>query len=229
MIAEELINQMIPPLKLSDSTEKAIRWMEEFRVNQLPVVKNRKYLGMVTEENIFEGNDGKPAKKASADTNLDSVKFDFENVYVMHYQHFYNVMETAIRNKVQVVPVLDEHSEFLGVITVNDTIAAFGQMSALQGQGGIIVLSMPERDYSLSQISRYVEENEAKILSAYVSPDEMDPFRIRLTLKINTTDLTRIISTLERFDYRIIAQFQENGNREEDNDRLDLLMKYLNI
>ena len=229
MIAEELINPMIPPLKLSDSTEKAVKWMEEFRVNQLPVVKNRKYLGMVSEEDILEGEDDESTKQPSPETTLETVKFDYENVYVMHYQHFYNVMETAIRNKVQVVPVLDEHAEFLGVITVNDTIAAFGQMSALQGEGGIIVLSMPERDYSLSQISRYVEENEAKILSAYVSPDEMDPFRIRLTLKINTTDLTRIISTLERFDYRIIAQFQENGNKDEDNDRLDLLMKYLNI
>jgi acetoin utilization protein AcuB len=229
MIAEELINQMIPPLKLSDSTEKAIRWMEEFRVNQLPVVKNRKYLGMVSEEDIIENREGDELRSPSPETTLEEVTFDFENVYVMHYQHFYNVMETAIRNKVQVVPVLDEHSEFLGVITVNDTIAAFGQMSALQGQGGIIVLSMAERDYSLSQISRYIEENEAKILSAYVSPDEMDPFRIRLTLKINTTDLTRIISTLERFDFRIIAQFQENGNKEEDNDRLDMLMKYLNI
>jgi acetoin utilization protein AcuB len=229
MIAEELINQMIPPLKLSDSTEKAIRWMEEFRVNQLPVVKNRKYLGMVSEEDIIEDHEGEEPRSTSPETTLGEVTFDYENVYVMHYQHFYNVMETAIRNKVQVVPVLDEHSEFLGVITVNDTIAAFGQMSALQGQGSIIVLSMPERDYSLSQISRYVEENEAKILSAYVSPDEIDPFRIRLTLKINTTDLSRIISTLERFDYRIIAQFQENGAKEDDNDRLDLLMKYLNI
>jgi hypothetical protein len=138
-------------------------------------------------------------------------------------------MEVAIKNKVQVVPVLDEHQEFYGVITVNDTISAFGQMSALQGQGGILVLSMPERDYSLSQISRHIESNDAKILSAYVSPDEMDPYKIKLTLKINTTDLTRIIATLERFDYRIIAQFQETSDHQADKDRYDLLLKYLNM
>jgi acetoin utilization protein AcuB len=92
------------------------------------------------------------------------------------------------------------------------------------------VLSMPERDYSLSEISRHVESNDAKILSAYVSPDELDPYKIKLTLKINTTDISRIIATLERFEYRIIAQFQENGEgKQADKDRYDLLLKYLNM
>jgi acetoin utilization protein AcuB len=221
MIAEELINQMIPPLKTSDSVEKAVRWMEEFRVNQLPVVKNRQYMGMVSEENIIENN--------ARSTTLAQVPLGFEEVFVQHYQHFYTVMEVAIRNKIQVVPVLDEHQEFLGVITVNDTIAAFGQMSALQGQGGILVLNMNERDYSLSEISRHVEENNAKILSAYVSPDELDGYKIKVTLKINTMDLNRIIATFERFNYRIIAQFHDAAELKDDQDRLDLLMKYINI
>jgi len=221
MIAEELINQMIPPLKITDPVAKAARWMEEFRVSQLPVVRNRQYVGMITEDNILENNGQK--------ANLEEIAFGFENLHVMHYQHFYTVMETAIRNKVQVVPVLDEHHDFLGVITVNDTIAAFGQMSALHGQGGILVLSMNERDYSLAEISRHVEENRAKILSAYVSPDEIDGYKVKVTIKINTTDLNRIIATFERFNYRIVAQFHDAAEIKDDQDRLDLLMKYLNI
>jgi acetoin utilization protein AcuB len=221
MIAEELINQMVPPLKLSDTGEKAVRWMDEFRLNQLPVVKNRKYLGLVTEENVLEAK--------NSDQILENIAFDFEHVHVQQNQHFYSVMELAIKNKVQVVPVLDDLQEYLGVITVNDTIAAFGQMSAIQGQGGILVLCMAERDYSLSEISRLVESNNAKILSAYVSPDETDIFKIKVTLKINTGDLTRIIATLERFDYRITAQFQDTSQEPEDQDRLDMLLRYLNI
>ncbi|GAB3823116.1 hypothetical protein GCM10028895_29450 [Pontibacter rugosus] len=54
MIAEELINQMIPPLKLYDTVEKALRWMDEFRVNELPVVSNRKYMGLATELSLIE-------------------------------------------------------------------------------------------------------------------------------------------------------------------------------
>ncbi|WP_192822321.1 CBS domain-containing protein [Rufibacter sp. LB8] len=221
MIAEELINQMVPPLKLSDTGEKAVRWMEEFRLNQLPVVKNRKYLGLVTEENVLEAK--------NPELSLEKITFDFEHVHVQQNQHFYNVMELAIKNKVQVVPVLDELQEYLGVITVNDTIAAFGQMTAMQGQGGILVLCMAERDYSLSEISRLVESNNVKILSAYVSPDELDIFRIKLTLKMNTLDLTRVVATLERFGYKVTAQYQDGTEPQDDQDRLDMLMRYLNV
>lgn len=221
MIAEELINQMIPPLKLYDSVEKALRWMDEFRVNELPVVSNRKYVGMATELTLVD--------LPNREQQLKELELEHQEVHVQASQHFYDVMEAAIKNKVQVVPVLDEELDYMGIITINDTLAAFGQMSALQGQGSILVLSMPERDYSLSQISRLIEEDNVKILSAYVSPDEMDPYKIKLTLKLNTTDLTRIIATLERFEYRITAQFSDNTEYDVGRDRLDMLFKYLDI
>lgn len=221
MIAEELINQMIPPLKLYDTVEKALRWMDEFRVNELPVVSNRRYMGLATEQRLIELTDRSKA--------LRDLELEHQDVHVMQRQHFYDVMEAAIKNKIQVVPVLDEEQEYMGIITINDTIAAFGQMSALQGQGSILVLSMPERDYSLSQISRLIEEENVKILSAYVSPDEMDPYKIKLTLKLNTTDPSRIISTLERFEYRITAQFNDGSDNDVGRDRLDMLLKYLDI
>ena len=221
MIAEELINQMIPPLKLYDTVDKALRWMDEFRVNELPVVSNRRYMGLATEQHLIELTDRSQA--------LRDIELEHQDVHVMQRQHFYDVMEAAIKNKIQVVPVLDEEQEYMGIITINDTIAAFGQMSALQGQGSILVLSMPERDYSLSQISRLIEEENVKILSAYVSPDEMDPYKIKLTLKLNTTDPSRIISTLERFEYRITALFNDGNDNDVGRDRLDMLLKYLDI
>ncbi|RDV14127.1 CBS domain-containing protein [Pontibacter diazotrophicus] len=222
MIAEELINQMIPPLKLYDTVDKALRWMDEFRVNELPVVSNRKYVGLASELSLIELNNRSQA--------LKELELEHQEVHVMQHQHFYDVMEAAIKNKIQVVPVLDDDQEYMGIITINDTLAAFGQMSALQGQGSILVLSMPERDYSLSQISRLIEEENTKILSAYVSPDEMDPYQIKLTLKLNATDLSRIIATLERFEYRITAQFNDTStDNDVGRDRLDMLLKYLDI
>ena len=42
MIAIDLINDGIPPLKHSDTAEKALNWMDEFKVSHLPVLKRRK-------------------------------------------------------------------------------------------------------------------------------------------------------------------------------------------
>ncbi|WP_226186966.1 CBS domain-containing protein [Hymenobacter nitidus] len=222
MIAEDLLNQMIPPLKVSDSAGKAAKWLEEFHVGQLPVLENRLYRGLITEADLLDHE--------HPDEPLTNVAFGFAEVHVQRDQHFYSIMELAIQNKLQLVPVLDDKQEYLGVVTVGDTLAAFGQLPIAAGQGGILVLSMEERDYSLTQISRYVEENNAKVLSAHVAQDEHDPYKIRLTLKLNTPNMARITATLERFGYVITAQFSGAGEvGENEQERFDGLLKYLSL
>ena len=222
IIAEDLLNQMIPPLKVTDSLEKAARWLEEFHVSQLPVLDNRHYRGLITEAGLLDQEDQGQL--------LGNLPLGYADVHVQRDQHFYNIIELAVQNRIQLVPVLDEQQEYLGVVTVSDTLAPFGKMPVATSQQGIIVLVMEERDYSLSQISRYVEENNAKIMSAHVAQDEHDSYRIRLTLKLNTPSLTRIIATLERFGYSITAQFSGTAEvSENEQERFDALLKYLNI
>lgn len=54
MIAKDLINDSFPPLKLSDSGLKAINWMEEFRLEHLPLVDSVNYIGLASEEDILK-------------------------------------------------------------------------------------------------------------------------------------------------------------------------------
>lgn len=225
IIAEDLLNQMIPPLKVSDTVGKAAKWLEEFHVGQLPVLDDRQYRGLVTDRDLLDFEEA-----TRTDQLLGSLNLGYANVHVQRDQHFYSIMEVAIQNKLQLVPVLDDQREYLGVVTVSDTLAAFGQPTVAAGQGGVLVLSMEERDYSLTAISRYVEENNAKILSAHVAQDEHDAYRIRLTIKLNTPNLSRIVATLERFGYVITAQFSGIGELgESEQERYDALLKYLSL
>ena len=91
------------------------------------------------------------------------------------------------------------------------------------------MLSMDQRDYSMAEISRLIEENNAKILGSSVKQDDFDPSKIKLTLKLNTLALSNITATLERFDYKIIARFQETNIREDQRQKVDMLLKYLEI
>ena len=81
----------------------------------------------------------------------------------------------------------------------------------------------------MSQIGRLVEENSSKILSSSIREDPVDPGKLKLTLKINNTDLKHIIATLERFGYKIIAKFEEQVGKDDSIENFDVLMKYLNI
>lgn len=220
MIAEELINRKIPPLKVTDTADQAKRWMEELRLPQLAVMNGQEYVGLISEDLIFQHND--------LSILLSEITLFGQDIYVLNFQHFYDILKVALDNNLQVVAVLDEDHKFIGVITVDSTIAAFAQ-SAVQEPGGIIVLSLNERDYSLTEISRLVESNDSKILSSYVCPDRSDPLKIKLTIKLNRNDISRVVATFERFDYRIVAKFQNAPDKDEDKERLDLLLKYLNM
>jgi len=48
-------------------------------------------------------------------------------------------------------------------------------------------------------------------------------------LKINIPDLTRVVATLERFDYQVIEVHHKSEVTSLDQERLDQLMKYLGI
>lgn len=221
MLAEELINQMIPPLKLNDTSQTALNWMEVFHLTQLAVVDERMYKGIIDEDSILEKN--------NPDLPISDYRLSYPDIAIKAGAHYYDVINLATQNHLELIPVIGTASEYLGVISVNETSAAIAQMFASQGPGGILVLAMKEIDYSLAQISRLIEANDTKILSVFVTNDSKEQEYLKVTLKLNRIDLTRVIATLERYDYRIIAQFQETDVENIDKDRLDMLFKYLNI
>ncbi len=222
MIAEELINQIIPTLHPTDEIEKALYWMDELHVLELPVIDHEEYQGLILKDNIT-------AAINIQEKSISELPLIASQVFALPHHHFYDVLKLAEENNIQTVAIVNEDKKYLGVITIYDTLATFAQKTAIQDAGGTLVLVMPERDYSLSKISNLIEAEEVKILSSYVSIDTYEAENIKLTLKLNKPDLSRVIATLERFDYRIVAKYHQSENSDTDKERFDLLMRYLSF
>jgi acetoin utilization protein AcuB len=221
MLAKELISDVVPALKTSDTGQQALSWMDIFRISHLPIVNNAEFLGLISDKDIYNMN--------MVEEAIGAHRLSLFSPYVFEDQHIYEVIGITSRLKLSVIPVLNRSNKYLGLITLNDLVTHFASLSALQHPGGIIILDLHENDYSLTQIAQIVESNDAKILSLYISSEE-DSTRLSLTLKINRTDLTSIIQTFERFNYEIKASYM----KEDDADsfyqsRYDLFMRYLNI
>jgi hypothetical protein len=221
MIAEELLNEMIPALSMKDKAEKAILWMGELRTNFLPVIENGVFRGFVSEDIIFENND--------LEKEIRDIKLIAENCYVNRKQHYYDLIRLIKEFQIDMIAIVNDDMNYMGVATIDDIINAISQSSAIQSPGAIIILSLNKIDYSLAEITRLVEENNAKVLSSYVKSDPQDDNKILVTIKINILESKRIIATLERFGYNIIAQFLEAEAQESHQDRLNLLLKYIDI
>jgi Mg/Co/Ni transporter MgtE len=221
MFAKDLISEIIPSLKTSDTGQTALNWMEIFRISHLPIVNNLDFLGLISDADIFDMNQ---PEEPIGNHNLTLFK-----PYVNSEQHLFEVIGLASRLKLTIVPVLDENNHFKGVITTNDLIKHIASISSMDQHGGIIVLELLERDYSLSQIAQIVESNNIKVLSMYItSPPEST--RLEVTLKVSSTDLTSVIRTFERYNYEVKTWVTADDSLDRFySERLDMLIKYLNI
>jgi CBS domain-containing protein len=221
MLAKDLISDVIPALRTSDSGQKALYWMDIFRISHLPIVNNEDFLGLISDKDIYDYN--------MAEEPIGNHTLSLFSPYVTEDQHVYEVIELASRLSLSIIPVLSNNSHFKGVITQNDLIHYFADFSALKEPGAIIILEMSIHDYSLSQISQIVESNDAKILSLYISSHSSST-RLELTLKINRSDLTSIIQTFTRYNYTVQSTFMDHDDMDSlYENRYDMFMKYLSI
>lgn len=221
MLAKDIVSENIPPLKITDKGDKAIEWMYEFKLSHLPLVDNKKYIGLVSEDDILDFNN-----------THEQLKNFVKNLYkpfVNENEHIYEVLRVAVNLKTTVIPVVDKKMNYLGIITLQSLLYNFAKMSSISEPGGIIMLDLNQKtDYVLSDIARIVEGNDAHILSSYFNIDP-DNGRYAVTLKVDVTDIKHIVATFERYEYEVKAYFQESDMEEVIKDRYDSLMKYLKI
>lgn len=221
MIAQNLISEVVPPLRLADSGQKALNWMEIFRISHLPVVNGKELVGLISDKIIYDLN--------IIDKPVGGYIDHLLSPHIHTNQHIYEVFSVISNLKLSAVPVLNLYHEYCGMITVFDLAQKFADLVAVREPGGVIVLELNSIDYSLSQIAQIVEGNDAKILSFYVNQEE-DSKVMNVTLKINVVDLSSIIQTFVRYDYNIKAVYMDESIIQNlYDDRYDQLIKFMNI
>jgi len=220
MFAARLISDHVPPLKPSDSCKRAVTWMDELRVNALPVIKGREYLGLVYKMDVNN--------PALAEVSLEDANLKYHKVFVYDNQHVYDLTKVASLHKLDLVPVLNSENGYIGLVTVNDLVSYFADSQSVYTPGGIIILEMALKDYSMSHIAQIIESDSAHILSSNVSTSS-DPSRIEITLKVDKVDLSRILAAFYRLDYHIVASYHQSEHSEDLKNRFESLMNYLNI
>ena len=221
MTAEELIQASVPFLKTEDKAEHALELMEDFGFELLPVVEGTTFRGFLTEDTLNS--------LLNEEDDIANLRYEFREAFVGREQHLYDVLRIAFQNEADLVAVLNEKKEYIGAIVVAETMSYFASMNAFNSPGGILVLSMAEAQYSLGEISRIIESNGAKVLSSGVMQDPETVGQIKLVLKLNQPDLSRVIAALQRFQYSIIGQYHDSDFEDVDKKRLDNLFRYLNI
>ena len=95
------------------------------------------------------------------------------------------------------------------------------------GMGAILVLKMSDRDYAPSQISRWIEENDAKILGLLIG--YADQGMLNVNIKLNTSSVKNILATLSRQNINVEQVFMADDYDENDTKAFDVAFKFLDL
>ena len=220
MIAEDLIQNDIPVLYLSDDISTAVTFFDDYKLHQVPVFENSNFLGLIDDEVVLN---------ASPKSKIKALKKHLRKEEISSEKNLFDVLHFFRHGNLSILPVVEKDNKYLGCIHERVLLQKVCEILKVENPGGIIHLQVRIIDYSLAQIAQIVEGNGARILSSLCLPNSSNSKLMELLIKINQDELSGIIQTFQRYEYKIIASFHKNIQKQGLNDRLDSFIRYLNI
>ncbi len=220
MLTSELIDQNIPRLQLHDTIGKAKQLINDFKLTHLPVISEKKYLGLISEDDLLDFDDDKAI--------IENINEHIQLIYVPDDVHFLNAIGFCNQYESNIVPVLDKEAVFIGVITATELLKMLGEFSGANEIGGIIVLETERIHFSLSEISRIVESNDCTILHLNTMTNVSNG-ALQITLHLNKREIAAVAATFQRFEYHIVHQFGFDKFEDRSDTNFRNLMNYLEI
>jgi predicted transcriptional regulator len=219
MLASSIALKGIPMLHLEDKVSFALQCMEDFDLQHLAVVKEDYFIGMISKSDLLDNNES---------NSLDNLSDQFIRIAVSNTAHFLTALDLFTKNQLTLLPVLNEQQECTGFITQQNLNDCLAQFLGVAQPGAILVLSIAPFQYSLAEMSRLVETNNAQIVQLNTFFDQSNGNLI-VTLKLNRDEAGAIIATFQRYDYQVLHYFGNSPLNNDIEDHYHHLMNYLDV
>ena len=112
-------------------------------------------------------------------------------------------------------------------VGIDDVISALSVMPFIAEPGAIIIVEVSQKQYSISEIAKIAESNNARIIGLFVVSYQQDT--IRIAIKLISESLASVGETFERFNYTVLHKFFNDEKEDMIKDRYEMLMKFLDI
>ena len=214
----DIIKNNIMPITSSEIGINVLALMGEYNLTELPVINGEnEFIGIINEKNIKLMDDKKDA--------IDSIQNDIKNISINMDAHLFETMHKFSNTHISFLPVLNEQNKYIGYVTLNQLMQKLDCLQDLQTNNFIAIISSKPKDYSLSHMSRLIEENNGKIILLW---SEIEQTQIKIHLLIDCPNSQQVMQALERHGYLIITKLINNASTDDLDDRFQSFLKYLN-
>ncbi len=219
MLVSEIAQSTIPVLHYDDTVEKAIEIFQQNNYQHLPVLQEEKYEGLISIDELLSAEDTE---------SISALQNKFIHISISFNQHFLSALKIIAGYNISVLPVLSVNNEFSGAISQADLLNALYIYLNCDEPGGIFVIEMEKQRFSVGELCRLVETNDAYVTQLNTYTEQISGLLI-VTIKVNKTEISDILATLQRYDYSVRHYFGEEYYENELKENFDNLMAYLNV
>jgi predicted transcriptional regulator len=219
MLASSIAISNFPMLHFEDKVSFALQCMEDYDIQHLPLIKDDYFVGLVNKDDLLH---------LESNQTLIHLADQLLRIGILGTAHFTTALNLFAKNELSLLPVLNEQQECIGVIAqknLNDLLAKF---LGVADPGAMIVVSVSPYQYSLAELSRLVETNNAQITQLNTNFDEATGALI-ISIKLNKEEADVIIATLQRYNYQVLHYFGNTILHNDIEDHYHHLMNYLDV
>ena len=220
MLTAQLVNTVTPQLQPNDKLDKAKQLMVDYKLTHLPVVNKNKFLGLIAEDDALDESN----EQATIESILDLLLIAFlpEDV------HFLNALNYCNQYDANLIPIIDKEANYMGCISSQHLLKTIGEFTGSNEIGGLNVLAIQPIQFSISEISRIVESNNATVFHLN-STFDVNTGLMMVTIHLNKKEIDAIVATFDRFQYNVIHHFGSYRKDDKTNLHYRNLMHYLNL
>lgn len=215
------ISYEIPLVKSSEDISIILDMMYDFGVD---------YIGVQNDEGNFKGliSLSQVEELQEEGKNLLEVIEDLPLYLGQDKMHIYEVLTLMSKYQISLLPIFDGEANYLGCITGKGLAhKLLGSLSAVN-EGSLVVIKLNDRDYSLTEIARIIENNDVKIYALFTE-ETHESGAILLSLVLNRAIIDPLLRSLRRFSYDIIYTVHKGALDDEMNDRWEEIHRILNV
>lgn len=214
------IQQNFPLIQGTDKIAFALQLMSDYDVQHLPVTQEDNYVGLVAKDDLLDEDE---------DHKVIVLQHKFLPYAVQATDLALQAIQKMATYQLSVIAVITNNNEVLGVITQQAALHIAQQNLGLHNNNnGIIVVQTEPRQYSFGEINRLVETNNANIVQLNTLINQ-ETGENTILLRLNTPEISDIVSTLQRYEYNVIFYQGEEAYANEIKENYNHLMAYLNI
>src|SRR5690554_6573970 len=188
MLVTDYINKDFIPPKLKQDVSHGLNLLCEFSLTHIPVFEGLNFTGMISRETLEEHEN---------ESRLSELKEFGEFFYLTENSSLLDAIQNFNNHNTNILVVRSAEMHYIGMLMMDDVFSALSTMPFISEPGSIMIVEVSQKQFSISEIAKISESNNARIIGLFVVGYEGD--KIQIALKLITENIASVGETFERF------------------------------